>query len=745
VQAQQRSIATRQAADRVRDGTLERRTVLAADQLSFRVDGIEQRDGPGPRRLRQRDRVRAAMIDRGADRGHSDPGTQRAARPIPGELGRRANEQLQPQDLLDFVDVVRLDPKPREPARYVAEHLLVEHRDGFTVTGGGGGGEKKVTGVVSQALMVDGGELGVRSELFERQAGDRRPPRLANVERDPQHIIGHRCRSERLTGGLYRGLDWAAMSACVTENEVQALLAGRLTESRIAPLEEHVDACAACQLLLSAGVRTTSRLSRGWEDARTSAHFTAGEVIAGRYEITRFIARGGMGEVYAALDRMLGEEIALKVLMTPVQTSPAALSRLKAEVQLARRVTNPHVSRVFDIGSSTIADGTEVLFLTMQLLRGETLRDRLKREGALPPDEVWRLADDMFAALSAAHEMGIVHSDFKSDNVMLVAGESAGHPRAVVMDFGLARVTTTEGSAHDAAESLIAGTVAYMAPEQRDGGPLTAAADVYALGVVLYEMLTGVLPPFRTAHGTERARQPPAPKRLETLDVPARWKAAIARCLVRDPRARFKNVIELQAALADDGKRAPRRVRFAAAAIVAILLGLGLGGVYWKAPAVTAAAPPPQPPPPPPPPIAPRLAPAEPRAADPSPAAVATTDETPSPVRAPPSRKQPRVVRPRSPASETVPPRTPEADASSQLRAAEEKLVAGDIVEACALGQVAATRAPDDAAPWEFLGRCYMRLPDPRRARGYYREYLARAPAGPKASFIRAIVEREQP
>jgi serine/threonine protein kinase len=532
------------------------------------------------------------------------------------------------------------------------------------------------------------------------------------------------------------------MSACVSENEVQALLAGRLTESRIAPLEEHVDACASCQLLLSAGVRTTSRLSRGWEDARTSAHFTAGEVIAGRYEIKWFIARGGMGEVYAALDRMVGEEIALKVLMTPAQTSPATLSRLRAEVQLARRVTNPHVSRVFDIGSSKIADGSEILFLTMQLLRGETLRDRLKREGALPPAEVWRLADDMFAALSAAHQMGIVHSDFKSDNVMLVAGESAGRPRAVVMDFGLARVTA-DGSAQDAAESLVAGTLAYMAPEQRDGGTLTAAADVYALGVVLYEMLTGVLPPFRTAHGKERAQQPPPPKRLEALDIPVRWKVVIARCLARDPRARFKNVIELQAALDDDGKRAPRRGPFAATAIVAIGVGLALGGVYWKAAAVTAAPPSSQLPPPTP--IAPRPAPAEPRAAAPSPAVVATTDEAPSPVRAPPSRKQPRAVRADPPAREPVPPQTREADASSQLRAAEEKLAAGDIAEACGLGQAAAKQAPGEAATWEFLGRCYMRLPDPRRARAYYREYLARAPAGPKASFIRAIVEREQP
>src|SRR6185369_6087520 len=142
--------------------------------------------------------------------------------------------------------------------------------------------------------------------------------------------------------------------------------------------------------------------------------------------------------------------------LRPTSAGAGALERLRAEVQLARRVADPHVLRVFDLGSYQMPEGGEVLFLTMQLLAGETLRARIPRAGPLPPAETWRLAGDLFAALGAAHQTGVVHRDFKSDNVMLVPTAAGGPPRAVVMDFGLAQAAAGDAAAKDDAPPLVA-------------------------------------------------------------------------------------------------------------------------------------------------------------------------------------------------------------------------------------------------------------------------------------------------
>jgi tRNA A-37 threonylcarbamoyl transferase component Bud32/tetratricopeptide (TPR) repeat protein len=293
-----------------------------------------------------------------------------------------------------------------------------------------------------------------------------------------------------------------------------------------------------------------------------------GSVAAGRYRIERFIASGGMGEVYAARDLVLDVTVALKTLKPELEKSADAIARLRREITLARAVTNAHVCRVFDVG-----EHAGRVFLTMELLDGPTLADRIK-QGRLPLTEVERIAGQLVAGLGALHRESIVHRDFKTANVILV-GE-----RAVITDFGLALSTTGNDAKLTATDdaSLI-GTPAYMAPEQVEARPATASSDIYALGVVLFELLTGTLPfiednPLATATARLK-REPPVPSSLRG-DVPARWDAIVATCMARDPANRFATVDDVLT-----HRRSRRWFLAAGAAAVggALLGGMKLGGL----------------------------------------------------------------------------------------------------------------------------------------------------------------------
>ncbi len=170
---------------------------------------------------------------------------------------------------------------------------------------------------------------------------------------------------------------------------------------------------------------------------RRALVFATGALVSGRYRILRFIAAGGMGEVYEADDLELDVRVALKTLREEVTRSDGALDRFRREVALARKVTHPNVCRIFDVGRHRDGDAPAVTFLTMELLPGETLAAHLRREGPMALDRALPLLRDMARALSAAHRAGVVHRDFKSGNVMLVPTHDGF--RAVVTDFGLAR------------------------------------------------------------------------------------------------------------------------------------------------------------------------------------------------------------------------------------------------------------------------------------------------------------------
>jgi predicted ATPase/uncharacterized protein HemY len=272
--------------------------------------------------------------------------------------------------------------------------------------------------------------------------------------------------------------------------------------------------------------------------------FTAGQRVAGRYRIERLLGQGGMGEVYEAWDDELSIRVALKTLHG-IHDSRTDLQRLKLEGLIARSVWHPNVCRVYDVSHDGSGKAT-VWFLTMELLKGEPLSRLLEQTGRLPLDRTLRLAEQMAAGLGAAHRAGIVHRDFKPANVVLVNGDDG--EQAMVTDFGTARAPT---SAHK--ERAIIGTPAYMAPEQVRGEEVGPAADIYALGVVLFEMVTGALP-FGGDSPIEVARRrleedPPSPRSV-VPDLDDRWEQGILRALARDPAVRFNSVQEVIEALA---------------------------------------------------------------------------------------------------------------------------------------------------------------------------------------------------
>ncbi|MFN8547090.1 MAG: tetratricopeptide repeat protein [Candidatus Eisenbacteria bacterium] len=259
--------------------------------------------------------------------------------------------------------------------------------------------------------------------------------------------------------------------------------------------------------------------------APARAAFRVGQRVAGRFRITRFLARGGMGEVYAARDLELNEEIALKTLRAEIAGDERALERLRSEVQLARRVTHSGVCRLFDLGLHPRRGATPIPFLTMELLDGERLDQRLAREGNLDEEAALPIAREVLAALAAAHAAGVVHRDLKPENILLAA-------RVVVTDFGIAAPVGAAGASW--------GSPLYLAPEVREGREVGPAADLFSFGIVLFEMLIGERPPLDDRDRFEAG--------LATLT--SRVAATLRHCLAEGEEARPSSADEVALALA---------------------------------------------------------------------------------------------------------------------------------------------------------------------------------------------------
>ncbi len=324
-----------------------------------------------------------------------------------------------------------------------------------------------------------------------------------------------------------------------------------------------------------------------------SGMFAPGEVIAGRYQVIRFIAQGGIGEVYEVEDRELGGRLALKTLQDAAAREEDARERFRREIQLARRVTHRNVCRIFDAGSHEGHSRRPQLFLTMELLHGETLEQRIERDGPMMPEEVIPYLRQMVAGLEAAHACGVVHRDFKSSNVMLEPRDSkisAGVARVVITDFGLARVVEEdEHSMFRTVDGLgVSGTVAFMAPEQLKDEAIGPATDVYALGVVLFQMVTGRVP-FEAKSSLSSLMQllqddAPSPRTVAP-NLSKRWEKVILRCLEKRPEDRFATVSEVAETLQSRNRiRIPSqtRRRLAWGMIFATLIGILIGGLFWS-------------------------------------------------------------------------------------------------------------------------------------------------------------------
>lgn len=324
-----------------------------------------------------------------------------------------------------------------------------------------------------------------------------------------------------------------------------------------------------------------SMLTPSPTSASASKTLVPGELLLGRYQVLRHVASGGMGQVFEALDVELDQRIALKTLHPRISDNKEALERFKREIRLARQVTHPNVCRLFDFGTYHAVRGgeeREVLFLTMELLEGESLASYVARRGPLPLDEVTTIIGQTAQGLAAAHEQGIIHRDLNSRNIHLVMASSG--LRAVITDFGLARqITSTSGSTLTLGGDLL-GTPAYMAPEQLEGGEVSPATDLYALGVVIYEMLTGRLPfegdtPISVA--MQHLRNSPLSPRELVPDLDPRWEAIALRCLEKHPSRRFASAAQLREAVLDQRARPseihpPRRSWRLAATTGALLL-----------------------------------------------------------------------------------------------------------------------------------------------------------------------------
>jgi serine/threonine-protein kinase len=318
-------------------------------------------------------------------------------------------------------------------------------------------------------------------------------------------------------------------------------------------------------------------------------------VLADRYELARVLGAGGMATVYLASDRVLQRQVAVKVLNSSYAQDPSSVERFRAEACIAAKLSHPNIVAVFDSGSDA-----GMHYLVMEYVPGETLAQLLRRQGPLPPRRAAELTSQVCAALAAAHARGVVHRDVKPGNVLLGADG-----RVKVTDFGIAKAAAAPALTGD---TMVLGTAAYLSPEQARGEPVDPRSDVYGLGCVLYELLTGA-PPFGSAADStpvavalRQVSQPPQPPSRRNPQVGAAMDAVVLTAMAKHPDQRYQSMQAMHGDLARalagrattaapgraEAHRTPLRLVAVAGIVVALMVA-----VLWpdgRAPAESAQA-----------------------------------------------------------------------------------------------------------------------------------------------------------
>jgi predicted Ser/Thr protein kinase len=265
------------------------------------------------------------------------------------------------------------------------------------------------------------------------------------------------------------------------------------------------------------------------------AALARGTLFAGRYEVIEELGRGGMGRVYKVYDQKIGEAVALKIIHPEISLNQKAIDRFRNELRFARKIGHRYVGRMFDLGE----DGGR-FYITMEYVEGEDLKSFIRRSGQLAPTKAVSLARQVCEGLAEAHRLGIIHRDLKPQNIMI---DREGNAR--IMDFGIARFSQADGLT---GSGVLVGTPEYMSPEQADTTEVDKRADLYALGVILYEMVTGRVPfagetPFAVL--VKHKQEPPQNPQESNPLVSEAMTRIILKCLAKDRTARYQSAEEI--------------------------------------------------------------------------------------------------------------------------------------------------------------------------------------------------------